>query len=412
MADKKVNRSIILIAAAISGLMAGASLMWSIFRNPLMELNNWSPSEVTLAYSLFFATCLAGSFLGGPLQKRIKPALLVLLAGSLQGLGFFLTGYAKTIPQLYLFYSLIAGLGNGLIYNTAVSTATKWFPDKTGFANGLCVGAMGLAPLVFSPLGNWLIEHFDVCTSFKINGIIMIAAFLVFSWFIKAPEEGWVPDGWTPPTANAAAPSVQVLGRDRTWTEMLKTPTFYTLWAMTVCSVTSGVMMTGQAAAIAQEVASVTASQAALQVGLMAVASFAGRLFFGSLSDKIGRFNTQLILLVITAVIMLLFLDKAHDFVSFVICMMLIGMCYGGVMSMLPGHSKDCFGLKNFSVNHNFVYSGYTVASFIGPLVASSAVERTGSYSGAFLIAGVIAICGVIFTLITKKLSRTMAAGN
>lgn len=410
MRSKTTNRGIILIAAAIAGLMDGASLMWSIFRNPLMELNGWSPSQVTLAYSLFWTSCLAGCFIAGPLQRKMKPSLLVLMAGCLQGLGFFLTGYAKTIPQLYLFYSLIAGMGNGLIYNAAISTATKWFPDKTGFANGICVGAMGLAPLLFSPLGNWLIEHFDVCTSFKINGIIMIVTFLLFSWFIKAPEEGWRPEGWTGSTKVCSKLSGNAVGKDYVWTEMLKTPAFYLIWVMTICSVTSGVMMTGQASAIAQEVSNVTAGQAALQIGLMAVASFSGRFIFGSLSDKIGRFNTQFILLSVTSVMMLVFLGKAHSFVSFMICMMVIGMCYGGVMSILPGHSRDNFGLKNFSVNHNFVYSAYAVASYIGPLVASATFERTGSYNNAFTIAGIIAVGGILFALFAKKACSSIAS--
>ena len=48
-------------------------------------------------------------------------------------------------------------------------------------------------------------------------------------------------------------------------------------------------MLIGHASRIGQEVAGITAAQAALLVGIMAVANFVGRLALGSLSDVLGR---------------------------------------------------------------------------------------------------------------------------
>lgn len=407
---KAANRWVILTAAAISGLLAGTSYMWSIFQKPLMEYHGWASGQVTLAYSLFFIFVLVGVFVGGPLQQKIKPKFVLLVAGLMQGIGFFLTGYANSIAQLYIFYSLIAGLGNGFIYSAAVSAATKWFPDKKGLANGICIGAMGLAPLLFAPMGNAFISAFGVLGAFRLNGIIMIVAFLIVSWFIEAPEEGWKPDGWEPTViADTASKKVaNVMGHDRTVGQMMATPAYWTMLLMVVCACTSGVMMTGQASVISQEVAHIDAAQGALQVGLLAVCSFAGRLLFGSLSDKMGRFNTYLLLLAITAVDMLFFFGTAHDFVTFLLVMGVTGICFGGVMAMLPSMVSDNYGTRNFSINYPFVYMGYTAASFIGPLLASNSFQSTGSYNQAFVIAGIIAVIGFVLALITKALCLKM----
>lgn len=405
-----INRWIILAAAAISGLLAGTSYMWSIFQKPLMEIHGWASDQVTLAYSLFFICVFVGVIAGGPLQRRMKSKLLLLIAGLLQGLGFLLTGFAQELWQLYLFYSVIAGLGNGFIYSTAVSAATKWFPDKKGLANGICIGCMGLAPLLFAPMGNAFIEMFGVLDSFKINGIIMIVAFLVVSWFIEAPAPGWTPEGWTAPTVGTqgARKTANVSGIDRTIGQMVTTPLYWVLLLTTICACTSGVMMTGQAAVIAQAVANITPAQGALQVGLLAVCSFIGRIGFGSLSDKLGRFNVQIFLLVVTAVDMLFFFGLAHDFTTFLIAMGLTGIGFGGIMAMLPSIVSDSFGTKNFEIDYPFVYVGYTIASFVGPMLASNAFQATGDYSRAFFIAGIVATVGACLTIIAKIISRNM----
>ena len=401
MNEKKTRRGMILASAAITGGVTGSIYMWSIFKIPLMEANGWTSNEVTLAYSLFIlAVCVFG-FAAGPLQRKVKPNIIVLIAGIGFGLGWFLTSYAKTTTQLYIFFSLIAGASDGFIYNTAVSTATKWFPDKKGFANGICIGCMGLAPLIFAPMGNFFIEKFGAWTSFRVCGVIFMVCYLVFAWFIKSPEDGWKPEGWTP-----TPQQVSKQGRDLNAGSMLKTPSFWILWVLFAVAASSGMMMTGHASGIGQQLASLTAAQASVQVGILALANFVGRFGFGSISDRLGRYNTLLILLVVTAIDMIFFFSKSTSFVSFTIALSVVGACFGGVMTILPSLCSDNFGSKNFGLNYAFLYSGYTCASFIGPMLASNVVQSTGVYDKAFVIAGALSAVGIVLVLAAKAVQK------
>lgn len=391
--------------------MGGITYAWSIFQAPLIAYHGWDSNQVTLAYSLSYVAVLAAVFALGPLQQRFKPRYLLLASGLIQGAGFFLASFAQSIPMLYLTYSLLAGFGNGAIYSIAVSAATKWFPDKKGLANGICVGCMGLAPLVWAPFGNALIASFDVTSAFRIIGVVTIIAFLVIPWVVEAPDPEWKPAGWNPPVNDAAdrqfseRRSRQITGSDFTVAQMIKQPLYWVLLLMTMCSCTSGLMMTGQTAVMAVSIAHVNAAQGALLVGLLAAFSFAGRMVFGALSDKLGRLNTQLALLVATTADMLFLFPHACDFLSFLLSMGVIGMCFGGVMAMLPSLVSDCFGTANFSVNYPFVYMGYTAASFSGPLLANSVFASTGAYSSAFLVAAGIGGCGIVLALAAKVLA-------
>lgn len=401
MSDRKYPpRGVILLAAAVCGGLTGAIYMWSIFNKPLMELYGWVPQQVSLAYSLFLLMMAISGIISGWLQRRMSARTLVLVAGIGLSTGWVLTGFANSIPTLYLTFSLVAGFFDGLIYNAAVSTAAKWFPDKRGFASGVCIGAMGLAPLPFAPIGNALIESFGAPTSFKIVGGIFLALFLVFSWFIEAPPAGWLPKGWKPEEGKAQAASVDIKSRD-----MFKKPVFWVLWALFAVAATSGLMMTGHASGIGQELAGLSPTQGALLVGILAAANFTGRFGFGALSDKIGRYNGLLLVTILTAVIMLFF-GRADSFATFTIVLCAVGACYGGVMTIMPSLCGDLFGMVNFGQNYAFLFTGFTCASFIGPMLAANVFASTGSYAGAFPIAAVLTLASVPLILLVRKLAQ------
>lgn len=436
-------REAILAAGAFTALGTGAIYMWSIFNKPLMEEFGFTTSEVSMIYSLFLLASCFSSMLAGWLQRHTQPRFIVLGAGVLFGLGWFCSGFADNLPMLYLFYSGFAGAGNGMLYNTIVAVVTKWFPDKRGLANGVCIGAIGLGPMIFAPAGNWLIETFDVSTAFHIVGAVWLVVYLVFSWLLYVPPAGWTPKGWSEKDATAeddipvsAAANATASGAVRiqddnagletghtkrttkeieklsghrevsfSSTQMVKQPLFYVLFAALMVSSTSGLMVTGHASDIGQELAHLTASEGAIMVSVMAFGSFLGRFGFGFISDAIGRYNALIISLVINAVVMVLLLGHATTFVTFLLAVSVVGACFGGTMSIVPAIVGDAFGSANFGQNYSFVYSGYTVASFIGPMVSASTVETLGTYVPAFAVAGAISVIGIVLVFVAKMLA-------
>ncbi len=405
MVGKNQNRGLVLMGAAITGGITGAIYMWSVFNKPLIAQYGWGAVEVSLAYSLYLLMVCIGGFFVGALQRRFQPKYLVLVGGIMMGLGYLLTGFATTIPMLYATFSFIGGLGNSFIYNTAVSTTVKWFPDKRGFANGICIGCMGLAPLVFAPLANLLIEKLDAASAFRILGIGLIVAYGVFSWFLKVPDPDWKPEGWEPQATGAVASS----SKNYTIGEMLRTPLFWLMWLIFACAATGGMMMTGQASGIGQSLANMDAAQGALMVGILAVGNFIGRFSFGSVSDKIGRFQTLIICTIVTCAAMICF-PMATTFATFLAVIIIVGACFGGVMCIMPSLTGDAFGSANIGQNYAAVYSGYTCASFIGPTVASACVAAVGNYSMAFVVAAALSACAVVLMIVAWRVYKNMMA--
>lgn len=403
----KLPHGLILAIATLLTLGNGLIYMWSIFNVPLMDTFGYTASGVALAYSLFMLMSCMGSFLGGWMQQHMQPRYVVLIAGVAFSLGWMLSGFADSLPLLYLFFGGLAGIGNGLSYNALLSVATTWFPDKRGFANGVCTCGAGMGPVIFAPLGNLLIESFDVLMAFRIVGIAWLVIYLVFTWFLVMPAPDWKPSNWDPDDRGAS--SAVSSGLNYSGREILKQPLFYVLFLILMVAVTSGQMINGHASSLGQELAHLTAAEGALMVSLLGIGSVLGRLGFGAISDKIGRFTTLILILGVNAVIMLLFLAHATTFVTFLACMMIVGACFGGTMSVMPATVGDSFGSKFFGQNWSFVYPGYTVAAFIGPMVAASTTEATGSWEGAMIVAGVLSLLGIVLVLIGKRLAKRLA---
>lgn len=394
---KKPNRWVILAAAAITGGGTGSLQMWSIFNRPLIEAYGWQIQEISLVFSLVtLAGCCAG-FLAGWLQRTIRPSLLMLMAGSLFGFGWLLAGFAHTVPVLYLTFGFIGGVGNGLIYNTAIATAVKWFPDKRGIANGVVLGGTGLAPAIFAPYGNFLIESMGVSGAFKMVGLTLIIIYGVFSWLLCWPEAQTDTVAKTHDTH-----WLRHENREYATKEMLHSGRFWLMWCILVCAATSGTMMIGHAASIGQDLAGISAGEAAGLVALMAVANFVGRMGFGTISDHSGRYLALVTMMLLTAVDMLFFFGNARGFLPFACALCGIAACYGGTMAVVPSLCGDTFGQRNFGSNYAFLYTAYTAASFVGPMLAAHFVATTGSYDAAFAIAGSLSLIAAVLCIVAR----------
>lgn len=390
--ERKKNRGGVLFSICCNTFCLGSVYAWSAFSGELAEYMGWEYSQVTMAYSIMLVTIAAMGLIGGMLLQRFGAKKLIRVAGLMWGLGWFLTGCSTSIPMLYLTFGVLAGSASGFGYTPGVVTAVGWFPDKKGFASGMAVGVCGMASLVVAPLANFLLNVFNVMTAFKIMGILFLVLMLSTSWYID-----------TPPAAPAS--SGQGEARGMTWREVLKDPRCYLLWLVLMGASVSGLMITGHASRIGQEVAGITATQAALLVGIMAAANFIGRLLLGSLSDKVGRHQIVIGSMLVCAVDMVV-LSKVQSFIPFVLAIVVVGMCFGGVLATFSAISSDTFGAKYNGINYSIIFTGYGIAAVIGPTVATSIRTASGSYSGAFLFAGVCSVLAAVLCTVVMVMKK------
>ena len=321
------NRWRILVASTVILLCTGAVYSFSVFAGPLSNSTGWSMSDIMLAFAINSAIGPIPMILGGYLVDKGYVKWTISLGALLFASGFYLTGYANSPAMLYLTYGLMAGLGQGFAYSGALSNSLRLFPDKRGLASGILTGGMGFAAVIASPVASNLIQQQDAFFAFRTIGLVYIVVIICAIFFIKAAPSGYQPAGWKAPVQTKQGPT------NKNWKQMLQSPLFYIIISMFFVGAFSGLMIASQASPIGQSMFGLSAGTAALYVSLYSIANSSGRFIWGSLSDKIGRSKT---LLIIYSVIVLALFSLT------IVPWYLLWWCYGGLPIYRHGKLRSC----------------------------------------------------------------------
>jgi OFA family oxalate/formate antiporter-like MFS transporter len=287
------------------------------------------------------------------------------------------------------------GFGMGMTYTTTIAVCQKWFPDKRGLITGIIVSALGFGGLVFTPVANALIGRVGVMATFQWFSLVFLVVTAVCGLIIKNPPQGFVPAGWTPPVKKNGAAHVQ----DLTPGQALKTPQYYMITIAMLLACAAGLMVIpfaktlGLDQGLKPEVA---------VVGVMLITGFnsAGRLFWGWVSDKLGRKKTLLMLMIIAAAA-IPFAAIAPGYLVFVL-IAVVGFSYGGFLGVFPALTADFFGIKNMGVNYGMVLMGFGIGAVASSYVAAYFKQLSGGFLVPFLIASGAAVVAAIITAFLK----------
>ena len=323
---------------------------------------------------------------------------LALFAG-----GWVLTGFANTIPFLYVAYGVIAGAGVGMIYPACLPTALKWFPDKSGSISGLVQAGAACGPFIMSPVAQMLISTYGAQTACKILGVIFLIGVGAVAWMIVPCPDGWTPEGWTPSTTQ----SKELNTKDYNIPQMVKTPIFWVLVVMFIFANAAGTMMVSATSPIAQKQIGLNAMSAALCVSLMTLFNMFGRISFGFIYDKLKGWNSLILVLLINGISMLM-LTMAHSYAYFILCIALVGFSFGGLLVVFAPMVKIIFGSKYYNRNYGLIFIGYGIGAFVGPKISASFFDATGSYVMGYIGSDILAALAIVLVLVAKKLQKTM----
>ncbi len=390
--DYNKKRWMTLIAGIITEVCVGIGYAWSVFQNPLIEKFGWKTSAVSVAFTLFI---LFGAIapLVAKLQQYMKIRTIVLIGSFIYGLGLYFTGTISTVPQLYLTFGLGVGVGTSIVYPLAISYMVRIFPEKKGLISGLMVASYGSGAIVLAPVGAWLVSQYGVLMAFKYLGIALFILLAIVSRFICEFKEEEI-------LVKDSSIKGEETGDDMVWQQMIKTPMFYVAFTALIIGATSGLMILGHASPIVQSMMDLTPQKAAFIVGVLAASNAFGRLFWGGVSDKLGRFSL-LIFLFILSTLSFLSLITTSLIPIFLAAIIMIELCYGGYISLIAPITADSFGTKHLGINYGIMFIAFALGGVIGPRAAAILKEaNNGSYQQAFFVGMILCIIGLGFAII------------
>lgn len=410
---KQLNRWLIAIAGVIMQLLLGTVYAWSVFKKPFMASHGWTNEQVGLAFTLVILFLGLAASVGGKFVDKAGARKVATLAAILFGVGTLLTGLADrlgSLALLYIGYGVIGGIGNGIGYVTPVAVLVRWFPDKRGLITGLAVMGFGFGAALMGQVAPFMIPKTAMVNgvltitemglgleaTFYIFGAIFLVLLLIAAQFLNNPPADWTP----PQVANqkAASPAAEAVELKTA----LSMPQFYILWLVLFINVTAGIALISNLSPMAQEACGITAVAAGTVVFITSLFNGLGRIFWSSLSDKLGRKVVFMIILG-TQVPLFLILPSVGNVVLFAIIACYILSTYGGGFATMPAYAADTFGSKNIGNIYGKILLAWAAAGVAGPILMEKIKSAYGSFRMAIIVAAVLLVIGFIINLFYKK---------
>jgi MFS family permease len=406
--DKLPGRAwAVILSGTTINLCLGCLYAWSVWLKYLtnesyMKAHGWAGALTAEQASNPKSLCILIFALlmipGGKIQDKYGPSVAGTIGAIFMGVGMIIAGTMHSYAGILWGFGIGGGIAMGIAYAAPVPATRKWVgPHQVGLMIGITVAGYGGAAFYVAPLIKWMITSYSLSASFLVLGIAYLIIIGVAAQILAWPEEGYVPPQ-PPETAATKAAAESVV--DWTAGEIVKTWQFYALVALFCLNTQAGLLIIGHAAKIVKPF---------LESGFILVAAggfmnAVGRVGTGKYSDIIGRDKAYMINAGAAALCMFALpwmISIKSLFLAFTACMIAYWV-YGGGLALMPSYTADFYGPKNLGMNYGLVFLGWGMGAFM-PKFAGRIKDVTGSYDGAFYVAGGLLILAILIALVTKK---------
>jgi MFS family permease len=377
----------------------------------LQATYNWSDTQTFTLVGVwgFFQAGIA--LPAGRLRERnVFPARAAMLTGGVLCLIAFLTiAHTGNMVVVVAGYSVLGGIGAGLVYASCINIVGKWFPERKGGLIGFVNGGFAYGSIPFIIIFNYWFTPANHSLVLSLVGVYMLVLMVGCGWFFADPPRNWWPASVDPVNWARDKKARRNLlknppaARQFTPAEATRTPQLWIMWFALVC--TSGVSFFG----INFEVKFAKASNFGLYVAvisaiLLALVSGTGRAGVGWISDRLGRRQTLLADTVLLAVAMygVGWSGSAQNEPLFFVFAVLAGFGGGAFYPLFAALTPDYFG-ENYNASiYGTVYSAKLVGAVIAGPVGAAIIDGMG-YPATYVLAGSLSLVAGALILFLRR---------
>jgi MFS family permease len=306
--------------------------------------------------------------------------------------GLLLCATIKSLTQFYVYYGIIVGTGVtgiGIVCYSAI--LAHWFEKKRGLASGMAVSGMGVGTFVWVYLAQYLISLWGWRTAFVVLAILYLLVLVPLNvWLMRhKPEDlNLQMDG------AKALPKTNPKGIDHhrpavDWTirNVLRSGRFWALMSLAFLSVFGVYVVMVHSVKFFVDLG-IDKMTAALILALTGVVSSIFRVFWGWLSDRIGREPTYTMGMVfgcLGAGALLMLESTQSRFFAYTF-FVFFGMGWGVNAPIFMSVSADLFKGRLYGLVYGLIEGGLGAAGALGAWLGGFIFDRTGSYHDAFVL--------------------------
>ena len=303
-----LNGGLCMLGGALLHMTFGTVYCWGNFISYMpsnlkfldgLEYVGKQPDAVFVLPLAIVAQCMTMP-LGPVLVQLFGANKVAVLGGLLLALGVYLSSYAKTLKVFMALYSILFGASIGISYTSPMIAGWKWLPKSKGLVSGVVLMGYGIGGFIFNLIGTKIANpnslnvvggkfpeevYANFPTMLRKLAVMYAAMSIVGAAMITEPSKPKVEQSLT----EKKTQSLPVAASGLDIGEAIRTPQFWMLWSMIVCSASAGLNVASVYKRFALAAPSLSGDQfQALVGGLGAICNGGGRVAWGTLSDKIG----------------------------------------------------------------------------------------------------------------------------
>lgn len=360
------------------------------------QLADVDSSVVAWIFSIFLLVNFTSCIFSGTFFDRNGARIPLIIGAVLLCGGLFATANCKTVWQFILAFGVVGGLGNGTTLSPLVSVVPHYFNKKRGFYTSLASTGGSLGGIIFPIMLRKLFQEVGYAWTIRIFSFVILACHSLAIVFARER----LPHLKTDRTKTQKVLSYLkafdvssfkelkfifvVLGCTFAELSITTTSTFYTSYSR------------AQGASM---------STAYLLTTIVNIGGIPGRWITGWLSDRVGRFNVVISILIITGIVVLVILIPFGQHEGALYAFSAVwGFFTGSIFSLLPVCCGQVSKTEEFGKRYStmyFVVAFGTMASI--PIGGAIIDDKSPVHFNNFMIYCAIAsIAGAVFYAVAR----------
>jgi MFS family permease len=363
---------------------------YAVFLLPLEREFGWTRSQVTGVYSLYLLVNGFTAPLVGLLFDRLGPRWVYGAGVASLAVAFLFASGIDTLWQFYLWIGVFVGLGvslNGMVPASAL--LSRWYRARLSTAIGIAFSAVGVGTLLFVPVAQYLVSHYDWRLAYRVMGgtlAVAVVVVLLLPWqrfaggnpdFHRAGRKG---------TAEGAS-----------FRSAIRTPVFWGLCQVFFCTATAMFSVLVQLVAFFID-AGYSPLTAATAYGALGMLSAASVMASGFLSDRFGYRQTVTVSFVGTALGMLLLVAITLAPTTFLLAafVAVFGLCMGVRGPIVSSVGAKYFAGPKVATIYGVIYACNALGAAFGSFTGGVLHDLTGGYRAGLSVALVFVVLAAL----------------
>ncbi len=381
-----------------------ARTAFSLLFSPILDEFGWERGVTAGAFSFGFLVSAIMSPLIGRMMDRSGPRLVMEIGVFLMAGGLLLAPLTTQPWHLYLTIGVMVGGGSICLgYSGQSLYLPNWFIRKRGLAIGIAFAGVGIGSVTMLPWVQRLIETSGWRSSCVAMGLLVLIVLAPFNLLLrKRPEDiGLQPDG-DGAHGSIHRPASNVIDRewvavDWTLARAIRTARFWWVAGGFFCGLYVWYAVQVHQTKYLLDIG-FSRGTAAWALGLVSLVGVPGQIYFGHLSDRIGReavWSISGIGFAICYAALILMAVSPHPalIVVMVLSQGLLGYACTSIMGAVV---QEIFQGRHYGSIFGTLMLAALAGGACGPWVTGALHDYFGNYTLAFAVGIVMSLLGAV----------------